>query len=302
MRKRQTTVLFGLIPALLIAGAVLLLGLAKKPPRFTARAAFAVDWNSMPSVPNDKQADKVRTAWRHRIVTEVLQLPNSEGAIVDILERADALSNNQDKNGAVIAELKRGLRVKLLNQTAGCDQFSVEVQNNDTNFARAGAQGILQGTMARLKDEAKTAGGLAALRSSANVQDVIRHKDDLKTERRKLQEAGSLLSRERASQRLQEIDAELFALELDHAVAGLGFLGNLFGVVSTEGVKVIEKVQVEKRGAGYEISILFIAVILGCSTGAAGLLTHRLLQTELATNKTSSDVPPPALTTDKASD
>lgn len=289
MRKSPSAILFGLIPAILVAGAVLLVGTAAKPARFTARTTFAVDWNAMPSVPNDEQAEKVRAEWRKQLVREVIQLPSADAEIADILERANALTANPNTNSAIISELKKGLRIVLSRQTAECDQFTIEVRNSNTNFAHAAALCVLQGITSKIKTEARTAGGLAAWRSYENVEDVIQKKDELRTERRRLQNLDSSYE---ARQRIQEIDAELGRLEWDHTEAGFGLLGNLGQTFFSDPVRVVEEVHIERSGNESGFGILFTAAILGCAAGMVGFVSHRFASVKSTTPRAMSSVLP----------
>ena len=80
---------FGLVPAAIVAGAVLLISAAASPPKFVARAAFVVDWKSMPSMPDAENAARARNEWRSTIITKVTSLPHSSEEVSDILDRAD---------------------------------------------------------------------------------------------------------------------------------------------------------------------------------------------------------------------
>lgn len=281
-----------LIPASVLAAALVLIGIAATPPKFTARTTFAIDWNVMPSVPNDERADRGRSDWRKQIISEFINLPKSADALAAILENNDLLSNDPRGKNAIIAALKGRVRVKLVEHTADGDQFRIEVHNNDPIMARNAANAVLQGIISQIEGEAEFGGGLAAARSLANVANVVQSKADLEAERQSLLGNHSQPLTPEDRQRLQEIEQELALLEGDHAVAGLGLVVNLVGLLGTDAVKVIEETHVENRRAGYGLSVLFMAATLGCMAGVAGLVTRRLVQTKNATNATTPIVPP----------
>jgi len=168
-RRVRVSPAFGLVPAAIVAGAVLLIGVAASPPRFVARAAFVVDWKSMPSVPDDENAEKVRNEWRNTIIARVTSLPHSDEEISDILDRADDYNNSQTDKAVVISKLRRWLHVDLTGQTDDCDRFVIQMRDNDPGLARTEANGVLHGIVSRLKTESRIGSGAAILRSNANV-------------------------------------------------------------------------------------------------------------------------------------
>jgi len=283
--------LFGLVPAFAVAIAVLLVGINLKQPRLTARAVVTVDWNLMPSVPNDKEAEKLRAEWRSRLTDELIHLPNSDAELADILESVNALSNSPNTNRVLVSELKRGLRITLLKQTAECDQFSIEVQNNNTNFAYAAAQCMVPGITSKIKNEARIAGGVAALSSYSNVAHDIQRREFLKTERERLRELGSYSFDHEPRQRLAEIDAEINKLESSQMESAFGMLGNAGHVFFTDPVKVVEQVHLEKKSHQSGLGILVVAAILGCAAGMGGLVLHKLTSAKEAT--APPRIPPP---------
>jgi len=207
-----------------VAGAVLLIGGAHAPPRFVARAGFVVDWNTMPSVPSDEAAQKVRNDWRKFIISEVTSLPHSEQEISDLLDRAEGFDANQTDKPTLVSKLTRWLRVRLVSQTNDCDRFTIEMRDNDPKVAEAVANWVLRGTVSKLRTEASTGSGLAALRSTANVEDVDQKETDLKKELRELEDNHARPFDDDVEQRHRAIKAELNKLELEHVEAGFGFL------------------------------------------------------------------------------
>jgi hypothetical protein len=165
-RRDRMSPAFALVPAAIVAGAVLLIGVVASPPGFVARAAFVVDWKS---VPNDENAAKVRNEWRNTIITRVTSLPNSDEEISGILDHAGDLANRQTDKAAVILKLRRWLRVDLTSQTDDCDRFVIQMQDNDPGLAQAEANWVLHGIVSRLKTESRIGSGTAILRSNANV-------------------------------------------------------------------------------------------------------------------------------------
>lgn len=291
MRKTWEVLLFGLAPAIFVAVVVLLIGIAAKPSKYTATATFEVDWNSMPSVPNDEKAQKVRENWRKSIIGEVIGLPNSEAGISDILDRAGVVTNR----ALAAASLKKGLRVSLTKQTDDRDLFTVQMRAGDTNAAQLAAGWVLNGTVAKLNSEAQAARGLAGLRSYANVQGVIQTKENLGQELRELQQQRSRVDSPEVRLRINEIEAQLNNAEIDHAEAGLGFLANVGGMLFGDSVKVVDDVHVERRTASYGTGVLLTAFGLGCVAGILGL-GIRFVATQLAKPRaTAASVPPKLL-------
>jgi hypothetical protein len=148
---------------------VLLISAAVSPPKFVARAAFAVDWKSMPSMPDDENAERARNEWRSTIITKVTSLPHSSEEVSDILDRADDLASRQADKAAVISKFRRWLRVDLTSQTDDCDQFVIQMRDNDPSLAQAEANWVLHGIVSRLKTESRIGNGAAILRSNANA-------------------------------------------------------------------------------------------------------------------------------------
>jgi hypothetical protein len=301
VRRVRVSPAFCLVPAAIVAGIVLLMGFAASPPRYVARAAFVVDWKSIPSVPDDEQAQKIRNEWRNTIITEVTSLPHSDEEVSDILDRADDLSNSQTDKAAAFSKLRRWLHVDLTSQSDDCDRFVIQMRDNDPSSAKAEANWVLLGVVSRLKTESRIGSGAAILRSNANVEDVIQKEDELKQEKQKLEATYPQPFPDHVQQRYEQIGAEPNKLELEHMQTGFGSLMNLGDAFLNDSIKVDEEVHVEKRSAGYGLGILFAAVCLGSMTGVAGLLMRRLASAVTMLKTATSGVPsvipvkPPAI-------
>jgi hypothetical protein len=152
-----------------VAGTVLLISVAALPPKFVACAAFVVDWKSMPSMPDDENAARARNEWRSAIIAKVTSLPHSSEEVSDILDRADEFAGRQADKAAVITKLRTWLRVDITSQTDDCDQFVIQVRDNDPSLAQAEANWVLHGIVSRLKTESRIGSGAAILRSNASA-------------------------------------------------------------------------------------------------------------------------------------
>ena len=284
--------LFGLGPAAVVAAAGLLIGIATAPPRFIAHAAVVIDWKSMPSVLNDETAEKVRNIWRKQIVSEVTGMPNSEEFISDILDRADGFSGDEKEKTAIISRMQRHLRVTLASQGEDCDRFDIEIAESDLSLARTEGDWMMSGTIAKLKDEAKAGGGLAALRSGANVGDVSQKEEDLKAEETNLEASNSRPFSDDVQNRHDQIEAELNKLEVERRVAGFGLFANIVDTLFNDSIKASGPVQVERRSAGYGLGVLLAAVVLGGLAGFAGLLLRQAVVSGASQKTSTSNVPP----------
>jgi hypothetical protein len=160
---------FALIPAAIVAGAVLLVGFAARPSLYVAHAGFMIDWKSVLPSPGDEQALKARNEWRNTIVAQIISWPHSDEEICDILDRADNLTRNQADRAAAISKLRRRLHVDLTSQTDDCDRFIIRMRDNEPELAQAEASGALQSIVARLKTASQTSGMAASLRSEAEL-------------------------------------------------------------------------------------------------------------------------------------
>lgn len=173
VRKDRVSPAFGLVPATIMAGVVLLIGVVVSPPRFVARAAFVVDWKSLSSVANDENAEKARNEWRNAVIAKVTSLPHSEEEVSDVLDRAGDLANRQTDKVAVILKLHRWLRVDLTSQTDDNDWFVIQMRDNDPSLAQTEVNWVLQGIVSGLKTESRIGSGAAILRSNANGEGSI---------------------------------------------------------------------------------------------------------------------------------
>ncbi len=293
MRKVWVLLVFGLVPAVVVAGAVLLVGIAIMPPRFVARAAFVVDWETMPSVPSDENAEKVRINWRKAIIADVTSLPKSEKTIHDFLERCGDLNDSQSNRPVVISKLSRWLRVTMAREPDNVDRFTIEMRDNDSKWAEAVVDAVLQDDLSRLDTQAKTGSGVAAGRSWANVAEVIQKKADLEKELRELENTYSRPFDDAVAQRCESIKQELQKLEVDHLESGLSLLANSAGIVFNDSIKVGEATHVERLKAGLGLLVVLVAVGLGGTAGFAGLLTRKGVLAGTTSNAKAIRQPPP---------
>jgi hypothetical protein len=139
------------------------------PPRYIARASFVVDWNSLPSDPDNATAERVRNECRTAIIATVTGLPDSEHGISEVLDRADGFSGSLTDKAAVISKLRRRLQVTLAGQTDQGDLFTIETRDNNPGAAQTAANWVLHGTVSKLKADVKSGSGLAALRAQAEA-------------------------------------------------------------------------------------------------------------------------------------
>jgi len=292
VRRVPSWLAFGLVPAVIVAGAVLLISIASTPPRFVARAIFEVDWKSMPSVPNDPQAEESRDKWRKQIISKVTSLPQSKQKISDLLDRVDGFNGSQTDRAAVISKFQRWLRFKLANQTADSDRFIVEMRDADPDSAKAEANWATHGIVAGLRTESRFGSGLAALRSYSNVDDIIEKEDALREEQRKLDYTYSPPFPDDVQERYEQIESELNKLEQEHMEAGFGLLFNFRDALSNDSIKLVDEAHVEQGGAGYWLGVLFAAALLGCAAGVAGLLTRRVVTGIMRPKAASTGAPP----------
>jgi hypothetical protein len=168
-QKAEASPAFGLVPAVIVTGVVLLIGVAARPSLYVAHAGFTIDWTSVLSVPVDEQALKARNEWRNTIVAEVISWPHSDEEVCDILDRVDHLTHDQTDRVVAISKLRRRLHVDLASQTADCDQFVIRMRDNDPGLAQAEVDGALQSIVSRLKTASQTSGVAASLRSGAEL-------------------------------------------------------------------------------------------------------------------------------------
>ena len=169
MRRAQVSPAFSLVAAVIMAGVVLLMGIAARPSLYVAHAGFTIDWKSVLSAPGDEQALKARNEWRNTIVAQVISWPHSDEEVCDILDRADNLTHNQTDRALAISKLHRRLHVDLTSQTDDCDQFVIRMRDSHPGLAQAEVNGALQSIVARLKTASQTSGVAAPLRSEAEL-------------------------------------------------------------------------------------------------------------------------------------
>src|SRR5689334_14033493 len=74
-QRTEVSPAFGLVPAAIVAGAVLLLGFAARPSLYVAQAGFTIDWKPVLSASGDEQALKTRNEWRNSIVAGIISWP-----------------------------------------------------------------------------------------------------------------------------------------------------------------------------------------------------------------------------------
>lgn len=161
---------FSLIPAAVTACVILLIGMIVTPPRYIARATFAVNWDSLVSASDNAETQKVRQECRMAVTAAVTSLPDSEHGISEVLERADGFSGNPTDKAAVIAKLHQRLRVTLAGQTDQGDLFTIETRDNNAGAAQTAANWVLQGTVSKLKADVASGSGLAALHSRGQAR------------------------------------------------------------------------------------------------------------------------------------
>jgi hypothetical protein len=161
---------FSLIPAAITTCVVLLIGMIATPPRYIARATFAVNWDSLVSASDNAEMQKARQECRMAVTAAVTSLPYSERGISEVLERADGFSANPADKAAVISKLHRRLRVTLAGQTGQGDFFTIETRDNNPRAAQTAANWVLQGTVSKLKADVASGSGLAALHSQEKAK------------------------------------------------------------------------------------------------------------------------------------
>jgi hypothetical protein len=157
---------FSLIPAAITVCVVLLIGMVATPPRYIARATFAVKWDSLVSAQDNAEVQRLRQECRMAVTAAVTGLPYSEQGIADVLDRADGFSGNPADKAALISRLHKRLRVTPAGQTDQGDLFTVETRDNNAGAAQATANWVLQGTVSKLKADIASGSGWAALHSS----------------------------------------------------------------------------------------------------------------------------------------
>jgi hypothetical protein len=160
---------FSLVPAVIAAGAVLIIGIVVSPPKYSARSAFVVDWKSMPSTRGDENAERARNEWRNSVITRVTCLPRSAEEISAVLDRVGDPANSPADKTAMISKLRKSLRVNLAGQTDDYDRFVIQLRANDPLQAKAEANWVLQGIVSGLKADSRIGSGTALLQSNANV-------------------------------------------------------------------------------------------------------------------------------------
>jgi hypothetical protein len=160
---------FNLIPAAVTACVVLLTGIVATPPRYIARAAFVVNWNSLVSAPDNAQAEKARNECRMTVIAAVTSLPDSEHGMSEVLDRAAGFSGSLADKAAMISKLHRRLHVTLAGQADQGDLFTIETRDNNPDAAQTAANWVLRGTVAKLTADIKSRSELAALRSPAEA-------------------------------------------------------------------------------------------------------------------------------------
>jgi len=295
MRRIWVILLFGFVPALFVGAAVLATGVAARPPKFTARAMFLVDWNTMPSVPNDEQAQKFRANWRKSLIAEITGLPNSDDEISDVIDRAAALKIAPTNRAALAVSLKNWLSVRLVSQTNECDLFLIELRGGDTNAAQTSASVALHGIVAKLSAEARLASGMGALRSHANVDDVINTKADLGQEIQRLKRGNTPPYPKAVRERLTQLEAKMNNAEFDHMDAGLSLLSNLAGTIWNNSIQIVEEAHVVRADGRRGARVVQSAAVFGGFAGAVGL-GLRLLILAILKPSTSVGCVPPYLT------
>ena len=247
-RRRSGWFAYVLIPAAIMAGYIVLLGIISRPPPYLAQAAFVVDWNRMPSVPGDETADKVRAQWREEIRAEIESLPGSE-TISDFIDQNAADAESTWKTTAT-TKARNWLRITRVPQTNDCDRFVIEMWDADPQLAQVVANCVLLGSVSKYNADALIGRLMAAARAGSNLDAI----DKRETEMRKAGSSDSFL---------QELERDL-----QRAEAQLGLIGNLFGVFESP-VSVAEQPHVELHSGVRWRRVLLSASFLG---GIVGLL------------------------------
>jgi hypothetical protein len=158
-----------LVPAVIAAGAVLLIGSVSAPPRYEARSAFVVDWKSLPSTLGDENAERARNEWRNAVIGRVTGLPRSAEEMIALLNQAGNSGSGQTDNAAVFEKLRKSLRVNLVEQTDNYDRFVVQLRDRSPDLAQAEANRVLRGIVSKLKAESQVDSRTALLHSNANT-------------------------------------------------------------------------------------------------------------------------------------
>jgi hypothetical protein len=167
-RRVHSPMAFALIPAAIAAAAVLLFGILSTPPRYIARASFAVDWSSLPLTSGDERTEKLRNDCRATFLARVGSLHESESEIGKVLDSAGDFPGNPAAKAAVIPKLHKHLQVTLDSQTDEGDLFTIETLDDDPDAARLAANWVMQGTLSELKAIAEAGSNASALRSESN--------------------------------------------------------------------------------------------------------------------------------------
>lgn len=255
---------FGLIPAVVVLGAVIASGILRQHGR--AHAAFTVNWDLMPSVPNDDTADEVRDSWRKELIADITGFPKSDSELGEVVAQIPEL-NSGDKNSISLSEVRESLRVTFVSHTNNCDAFVVEFRDRDPKRAVMLATQISEALVSWVNTDARTGSGIAALRSLVNVDDISKRQDELKEQLRNLDDDDY--------GKRAEIQSELDALEGKDLEAKIGLGLNVGDSLLATPASVVEKGHVER---GYESSLLIRALALGAIAGVVGLLLRRGLR------------------------
>ena len=242
MSRHGSWLLSDVLSAAITGALVFMVGIILTPRRSVARTAFTVDWQKMPSVPDDASAENARDLWKRMLVLSLTD-PQAKTDLTPILDcaagREPALAQRRRPS---VADLRAGLRLSIVSEGEDTDRFIVEVADHDRSWALAIAACVADEYLAQIKGHATVGAGAASVRSYGNVEEVDRQEQALAEEHGRLRRSGG------SQHRLAEIERELASLQSRHFEAGLGLFVNLAKLLGDdEATKVVEPARIVPR-------------------------------------------------------
>ena len=290
--KRRVSLISGLAAAVVVAGAVLCLGLVTAPPRFVARAVFTIDWKTMPTEPTFGAIIKLGDEWRRMVNWELTSLTRTEEQIGDFLDRAGDPNGLPTDRTVVVPKLRKWLGVTVANEPGEVDRVTIQMRDGDPKLAEAIVKAVLQDDVSRIQVHASKRSLFAVLPAPVGLEDIDRREAALREEQRQLQSTNSRPFEAEAQQRYEAILAERNKLELRHVETASGFVANAAGMACNHSIQIVEDAHVLKRSAGRGMRVLFAAVCGGILAGIAGLLMNQIKWAVTASKAPATGNPP----------
>jgi hypothetical protein len=240
MQNRVIKIVVGLLLVTVTAGIICFAWKAVAQPKYTAQAAFSVDWNNMPVADKDGHQEQAR----HRFNKAITKLKVSDQFITILCEECKVPSAETE---VVRKKLAQHLRVLATGNKNGCDWYVVKFDDNNPQFALRTTDLLCSRIVDRLNTKARVQAVSQGLNNYAENADVQAKDQRLRMELANLsQQQHREFSSERKA-RIQEIGVELNQTDVDQMKSGFGLLANVVQLFSSP-AKVERFGEVQKRG------------------------------------------------------